>query len=87
AQAMRSGSRVEDVLARLGGDEFALTLSNTGVDGAVAVAERVRRGFAELRGCEEIPLSLPGSRVIGLHGRHTSRSGRTARRGPYSQSG
>ncbi len=48
AQAMRSGSRVEDVLARLGGDEFALTLSNTDAVGAVRAAERVRRAFAEL---------------------------------------
>lgn len=47
AQAMRSGSRVEDVPARLGGDEFALMLSYTDVVGAVRVAERVRRTFAE----------------------------------------
>jgi len=48
AKAMRSGSRVEDVLARLGGDEFALMLSYTDVVGAVRISERVRRAFAEL---------------------------------------
>jgi diguanylate cyclase (GGDEF)-like protein len=38
--------RREQLLARLGGDEFALVLPDTGSEGAVAVAERVRERIA-----------------------------------------
>jgi diguanylate cyclase (GGDEF)-like protein len=42
ASAIRGCARETDVAARFGGDEFALVLPDTGSEGAIAVAERVR---------------------------------------------
>jgi diguanylate cyclase (GGDEF)-like protein len=42
ASVIRGCARETDVAARFGGDEFALVLPDTGSEGAVAVAERVR---------------------------------------------
>ncbi len=42
ASVIRGCARETDVTARFGGDEFALVLPDTGSEGAVAVAERVR---------------------------------------------
>lgn len=42
AGVIRRCARETDVPARFGGDEFALVLPDTGSDGAVAVAERIR---------------------------------------------
>jgi len=41
--------RAGDFAARLGGEEFAIVLPTTGITGAVALAERMRREFAGLR--------------------------------------
>ena len=46
AAVMRVSARETDIVARFGGDEFALVLPDTGGDGAVAVAERVRDRIA-----------------------------------------
>lgn len=40
--------READVIGRIGGEEFAVMLVNTGLDGAVQLAERLRREIAEL---------------------------------------
>jgi diguanylate cyclase (GGDEF)-like protein len=46
ATVIQGGARETDVVARFGGDEFALVLPDTGLSGAVAVAERIRERIA-----------------------------------------
>ncbi len=46
ATILRGSARETDVVARFGGDEFALILPDTPGDGALAVAERIRRRVA-----------------------------------------
>jgi diguanylate cyclase (GGDEF)-like protein len=45
--AARQSVRSSDLLGRLGGEEFAAVLADTSRDKAVAVAERIREGFAQ----------------------------------------
>jgi len=45
AAIMKSLVREEDIVARWGGEEFILLLSHTDLDGAVALAERIRTTF------------------------------------------
>lgn len=49
AHLLRKILRPEDVLARLGGDEFGVLLFNTNPEGALVVAERLRRAVDEFR--------------------------------------
>src|SRR5205823_13046440 len=46
ASVIRRCARETDVVARFGGDEFAVILPDTGNEGAVAVAERIRERIA-----------------------------------------
>jgi len=46
--AARQLRRPADLLCRYGGEEFAVILPDTGVNGACAVAERIRRGIEDL---------------------------------------
>jgi diguanylate cyclase (GGDEF)-like protein/PAS domain S-box-containing protein len=50
ARAMRETLRTSDVPARIGGEEFVVLLTDTGLEGAVAVTERLRErvGRAEV---------------------------------------
>jgi diguanylate cyclase (GGDEF)-like protein len=49
AAVIRGSARETDIAARFGGDEFALILPDTGLPGALAVAERVRDRLARHR--------------------------------------
>jgi diguanylate cyclase (GGDEF)-like protein len=49
AEVVRGSARETDVVARFGGDEFAVVLPETGVEGAVAVGERIRQRIAAHR--------------------------------------
>jgi two-component system, cell cycle response regulator len=46
---IREGLRSSDVVARFGGDEFIVLLTETGPQGAVEVAERIRRAVEDAR--------------------------------------
>ncbi|MCT7983511.1 GGDEF domain-containing protein [Laspinema sp. A4] len=65
------GSRREDLVARYGGEEFAVILPNTFADGAIAVADRIRKALATLHlphrnspVCDWITLSIGIATVI-----------------------
>jgi diguanylate cyclase (GGDEF)-like protein len=49
AQVLQGLVRGTDVVARVGGDEFALLLRETHLEGAQALAERVRAGVEQMR--------------------------------------
>jgi diguanylate cyclase (GGDEF)-like protein len=59
ATAMASQIRETDYLARYGGEEFALLLPQTGVEGGLALAEKVRGAIEAL----EVPVIGPEGRV------------------------
>jgi diguanylate cyclase (GGDEF)-like protein len=60
ADVMRHTVRDTDVIARVGGDEFVLVLPDTGWQGAITLAERLRRGVDEqtFAGEQQIPLTI-----------------------------
>ncbi len=49
AALLRSTVRAQDTVARWGGEEFLLALPETSIEGAAAVAEKLRAGVAALR--------------------------------------
>jgi diguanylate cyclase (GGDEF)-like protein len=48
ADLLRSGLRVVDTAARFGGDEFIVILTQANTEGALLVAERLRKGIEEM---------------------------------------
>jgi len=66
-EVLRVGARVHDFPARYGGEEFLILLQNTPVEGALAIAERIRRAaeVKSIASSEGAP--LPGITIsIGL---------------------
>lgn len=47
AAALRAGVRPRDIVGRIGGEEFIAVVPGVGIEAAVAIADRVRRTFAE----------------------------------------
>ncbi|MBI4263640.1 MAG: sensor domain-containing diguanylate cyclase [Acidobacteria bacterium] len=66
AAIIRGSARETDVVARFGGDEFAVILPDTGREGAVAVAERVRDRVRVFRFLAEDGLALRLTASIGV---------------------
>ena len=64
AEALRVNLREVDILGRLGGEEFAALLPETGLAGALEVAERLRQAIAVIAiplGAGQPPLTLTAS--------------------------
>jgi diguanylate cyclase (GGDEF)-like protein len=65
---MRQADRQTDLLGRLGGEEFAAVLSDLSLEEATAVAEHIRRAFAEAtRDVDGCPVAATLSIGIVLH--------------------
>jgi diguanylate cyclase (GGDEF)-like protein len=63
---IRAAVREEDVVSRYGGDEFVVVLPDTDGDGALAVAERIRRALKEHVFLEEFGLEATLSASFGV---------------------
>jgi diguanylate cyclase (GGDEF)-like protein len=66
AEVIRACARETDVVARFGGDEFSLILPDTGRDGAVSVAVRIRERVAEHVFLEKDGLTVRLTASVGV---------------------
>jgi diguanylate cyclase (GGDEF)-like protein/putative nucleotidyltransferase with HDIG domain len=69
AQLLCEGKRQIDTVARVGGEEFSLILPDTGRNGALALAERLRRALHDEFASNPTPLTISfGLSVYPEHG-------------------
>jgi diguanylate cyclase (GGDEF)-like protein len=61
ARCLQAGSRATDAAARFGGEEFVVLLPDTPLEGALAVAEKLRAAVAQAPG-----MPLPVTISIGV---------------------
>ena len=66
AQTLQKYTRTSDVIFRLGGEEFLVLLPDTGVDGAMSVAETLRSEVEKLRLLLDDEIELHFSISIGV---------------------
>jgi diguanylate cyclase (GGDEF)-like protein len=66
AEVIRGCARETDVVARFGGDEFSLVLPDTGREGAVSVAVRIRERVAEHHFLETDGLDVRLTASVGV---------------------
>jgi diguanylate cyclase (GGDEF)-like protein len=66
AAIIRGCARETDVVARFGGDEFSLILPDTGVEGAAAVASRIRERLSAARFLASDGLSVHLTASVGV---------------------
>ena len=73
AAAIRAGARTTDIPARYGGEEFAVILNDTDAEGAMVVAERIRKNIEsmELKTAEFGILKVTASVGISLSPEHS----------------
>jgi diguanylate cyclase (GGDEF)-like protein len=67
ASCLQQERRTSDVVARIGGEEFALILPETGIEGAIFVAERIRAAIQQTGAVLKRPLTLSIG-ISTLHG-------------------
>jgi diguanylate cyclase (GGDEF)-like protein len=88
AASIQQNLRTTDVLARYGGDEFMCLLPETGTEGAVIVAERIRKRIAESplqAGQQTISTSVSiGVATYGEHGDDFDETAKSADRALYA---
>ena len=64
--------RPSDFVARFGGEEFSVVLPDTGINGAVEVAERIRKIISEMHIVDDKECGLPVAVSIGVASVFTS---------------